>query len=147
MPKVRRSRKPPPEGWELIEPTLDELDQKMREGNFPFQKCVVFLAFSDLEISAFVFFELILNRLFYLSLPSAETEPHEGKRKTESMWPIFRYLYAMLWIRYISLTVNVISLCFYYFCDLCINNISKFYSTASLIVRDVTTIGLYDERY
>ena len=22
---------------------------------------------------------------------SAETEPHEGKRKTESMWPIFRY--------------------------------------------------------
>ena len=33
MPKVRRSRKPPPEGWELIEPTLDELDQKMREGN------------------------------------------------------------------------------------------------------------------
>lgn len=33
MPKVRRSRKPPPEGWELIEPTLDELDAKMREGN------------------------------------------------------------------------------------------------------------------
>ncbi|KAL8570547.1 hypothetical protein ACOMHN_008904 [Nucella lapillus] len=31
MPKVRRSRKPPPDGWELIEPTLDELDQKMRE--------------------------------------------------------------------------------------------------------------------
>ena len=23
MPKVRRSRKPPPEGWELIEPTLE----------------------------------------------------------------------------------------------------------------------------
>ena len=32
MPKVRKSRKPPPDGWELIEPTLDELDQKMREG-------------------------------------------------------------------------------------------------------------------
>ena len=32
MPKVRRSRKPPPDGWELIEPTIDELDQKMREG-------------------------------------------------------------------------------------------------------------------
>ena len=31
MPKVKRSRKPPPEGWELIEPTLEELDQKMRE--------------------------------------------------------------------------------------------------------------------
>lgn len=34
MPKVKRSRKPPPDGWELIEPTLDELDQKMREGLF-----------------------------------------------------------------------------------------------------------------
>lgn len=32
MPKVRRSRKPPPDGWELIEPTLEELEQKMREG-------------------------------------------------------------------------------------------------------------------
>lgn len=32
MPKIRRSRKPPPEGWELIEPTLEELEQKMREG-------------------------------------------------------------------------------------------------------------------
>jgi len=32
MPKVRKSKKPPPEGWELIEPTLDELEQKMREG-------------------------------------------------------------------------------------------------------------------
>lgn len=34
MPKVKRSRKPPPDGWELIEPTLDELDQKMREGEW-----------------------------------------------------------------------------------------------------------------
>lgn len=32
MPKVRRSRRPPPDGWELIEPTLEELEQKMREG-------------------------------------------------------------------------------------------------------------------
>lgn len=32
MPRVRRSKKPLPDGWELIEPTLDELEQKMREG-------------------------------------------------------------------------------------------------------------------
>lgn len=51
MPKVKRSRKPPPEGWELIEPTLEELDQKMRE---------------------------------------AETESHEGKRRVEALWPIFK---------------------------------------------------------
>jgi len=52
MPKVRRSRnKPPPDGWELIEPTLEELEAKMRE---------------------------------------AESESHEGKRKVESLWPIFK---------------------------------------------------------
>lgn len=32
MPKVRRSKKSPPDGWELIEPTLEELEAKMREG-------------------------------------------------------------------------------------------------------------------
>ena len=51
MPKVRRGRKAPPEGWELIEPTLEEFESKMRE---------------------------------------AETDPHEGKRKVEALWPIFR---------------------------------------------------------
>ncbi|TPX43060.1 hypothetical protein SeLEV6574_g05264 [Synchytrium endobioticum] len=52
MPKVRRNKtKPPPDGWELIEPTLTELAAKMRE---------------------------------------AENESHEGKRKVESLWPIFR---------------------------------------------------------
>ena len=67
MPKVRRSRKKTPEGWELIEPTLEELDQKMRE---------------------------------------AETESHEGKRKVEALWPIFkihhqksRYIYDLFYIR------------------------------------------------
>ena len=39
MPKVRRSKKKPPEGWELIEPTLDELDQKLREGNVIYCRC------------------------------------------------------------------------------------------------------------
>uniref|UniRef100_A0A1I7UHE4 Protein BUD31 homolog n=1 Tax=Caenorhabditis tropicalis TaxID=1561998 RepID=A0A1I7UHE4_9PELO len=61
--KLRRVRKPPPEGWDLIEPTLEQFEVKMRE---------------------------------------AETEPHEGKRKTEINWPIFRihhqrsrYIYDM----------------------------------------------------
>ena len=67
MPKVRRSRKKAPEGWELIEPTLEELDQKMSE---------------------------------------AETESHEGKRKVEALWPIFkihhqksRYIYDLFYRR------------------------------------------------
>lgn len=47
----RLKRKPPPEGWEMIEPTLDELEAKMRE---------------------------------------AESSSHEGKRKTEALWPIFK---------------------------------------------------------
>lgn len=67
MPRVRRSRKQPPEGWELIEPTLDELDQKMRE---------------------------------------AESEPHDGMRKVETLWPVFkihhqksRYIYDLFYRR------------------------------------------------
>jgi bud site selection protein 31 len=53
--------------FELLEPTLDELDGKMRE---------------------------------------AEAEPHEGKRKVESLWPIFkihhqrsRYIYDLFYRR------------------------------------------------
>lgn len=64
---MKRSKKPPPEGWELIEPTLEELDLKMREH---------------------------------------ETESHEGKRKVEALWPIFkihhqksRYLYDLYYKR------------------------------------------------
>lgn len=45
MPKIRRSRKKPPDGWELIEPTLEELEQKMREGNCLFQLNSVLFAF------------------------------------------------------------------------------------------------------
>ena len=49
MPEVRRSRKPPPDEWELIEPTLNELDQKMREGESKVSSCrrdsVLFIRF------------------------------------------------------------------------------------------------------
>lgn len=42
MPKIRRSRKKPPDGWELIEPTLEELEQKMREGKFGWYFWIVY---------------------------------------------------------------------------------------------------------
>ena len=77
MPKVRRSRKPPPEGWELIEPTLDELDQKMREGKFPFQNCVVFLCSDRLWNSMFVSFKNTLS--FVLSFSWDRTTWRETK--------------------------------------------------------------------
>ncbi|KAG9451478.1 hypothetical protein H6P81_011443 [Aristolochia fimbriata] len=51
MPKITTSRTKYPQGWELIEPTLRELEAKMRE---------------------------------------AENDPHDGKRKCETLWPIFR---------------------------------------------------------
>ncbi|KAH7512126.1 hypothetical protein FEM48_Zijuj12G0057500 [Ziziphus jujuba var. spinosa] len=51
MPKVKTNRVKYPEGWELIEPTLRELQAKMRE---------------------------------------AENNPHDGKRKCEALWPIFK---------------------------------------------------------
>ncbi|KAI3677202.1 hypothetical protein L1987_86824 [Smallanthus sonchifolius] len=51
MPKVKTNRVKYPEGWELVEPTLTELQAKMRE---------------------------------------AENDPHDGKRKCEALWPIFK---------------------------------------------------------
>jgi bud site selection protein 31 len=30
--RLKRPRKTPPDGWELIEPTLEEFEGKMREG-------------------------------------------------------------------------------------------------------------------
>lgn len=64
---LRNKRKAPPDGWDMIEPTLDELEQKMKE---------------------------------------AEIAPHEGKRKNEALWPIFkihhqksRYIYELYFKR------------------------------------------------
>ncbi|KAL6841575.1 hypothetical protein ACP4OV_028718 [Aristida adscensionis] len=51
MPKIKTSRVKYPDGWELIEPTLRDLEAKMRE---------------------------------------AENDTHDGKRKCEALWPIFR---------------------------------------------------------
>ncbi|GMY25147.1 protein BUD31 homolog 2 isoform X1, partial [Fagus crenata] len=51
MPKVKTNRVKYPEGWELIEPTLRDLQAKMRE---------------------------------------AENDTHDGKRKCEALWPIFK---------------------------------------------------------
>ncbi|KAI7697285.1 Protein BUD31 -like protein [Sarcoptes scabiei] len=54
MPRIRNVRNrnhQPPDGWDLIEPTIEELEAKMRE---------------------------------------AESESHEGKRRNESLWPIFK---------------------------------------------------------
>ena len=68
--------KKPPEGWDDIEPTLMEFEQRMRDGNF------------------------------YSVLTLAENETHEGKRRSESIWPIFqinhqrsRYIYDLYYKR------------------------------------------------
>jgi bud site selection protein 31 len=63
MPKARTKNNPPPDGWELIESTLNDFDHRMRD---------------------------------------AEMESDLGKRKVETVWPIFRihhqrsrYIYEM----------------------------------------------------
>lgn len=78
MPKVKTDRVTYPEGWELLEPTLGELQAKMRE---------------------------------------AENDPHDGKRKCEGLWPIFkishqksRYIFDLYYQR------NEISKQLYEFC-------------------------------
>lgn len=102
MPKVRRSRKQPPDGWELIEPTLEELEQKMREGRF--RNSVIKTRQSDTEHKSHCSY--IVYKLNLFSSSTAETDPHEGKRINESLWPIFkihhqktRYIYDLYFRR------------------------------------------------
>jgi bud site selection protein 31 len=94
MPKVRTSRKRPPEGWDLISPTLDDLERQMREGI-----CVDAVVFK-------VFVALVCLGSNHRHLTAAENEPHEGKRKAEALWPIFRihhqrsrYIYELFYKR------------------------------------------------
>lgn len=63
MPKIRTSKTKYPEGWDIISPTIEEFAKKMKDGT------------TD-SFLPFIF--------------SAENEPHEGKRKAESSWTIFR---------------------------------------------------------
>lgn len=78
MPKVKTNRIKYPDGWELIEPTLRELDAKMREGWASY-----FFLYS---LSYSLPMKVILS---YLCL-AAENDSHDGKRKCETLWPIFR---------------------------------------------------------
>ena len=83
MPKIKTSRVKYPEGWELIEPTIRELDAKMREGMHRWlfiwgthYWCQLLFASTGL--------------LLMLCPHAAENDPHDGKRKCEALWPIFR---------------------------------------------------------
>jgi len=78
MPKIKTSRVKYPEGWELIEPTLRDLEAKMREG--------VNLVYYMGSFSVHIFSDRIV---MWFSL-AAENDPHDGKRKCEALWPIFR---------------------------------------------------------
>ena len=61
MPKVRRSKKPPPEGWELIEPTLEELEQKMREGQLKFYSLYIIVIYQMFYLEKFLIFFLFFE--------------------------------------------------------------------------------------
>ncbi|XP_049849148.1 protein BUD31 homolog [Schistocerca gregaria] len=78
MPRFRYSKNKPPQGFDVLEDTLEELDQKMRE---------------------------------------IENEPHEGKRRKESLWPILRihhqrtrYVYEMFY-KYKAISKAVYDYC------------------------------------
>lgn len=85
MPKIKTSRVKYPEGWELIEPTLRDLEAKMREG---MHICIIFN-------TCWIFFQMYIAVSCYRMLvmwcfDAAENDTHDGKRKCEALWPIFR---------------------------------------------------------
>jgi len=108
MPKIRSSRtKRAPEGFDEIEPTLKEFQQKMKDGKFII---FVFLRRGCQERSSKQLhcqpcldkYLTTFSSLNYL----AENDPHEGKRKVEALWPVFRihhqrsrYVYELFYKR------------------------------------------------
>lgn len=80
MPKVRRSRKRPPEGWDLIEETLESMEQKMREGKLE-------------SLKSFHF-----NRMKYLQLKLNRMKANESTN------PCGRFLRSIIRNRDISMT-------------------------------------------
>lgn len=86
MPKIT-GRTKYPKGWEIIEPTLTELEMKMREGIRKKERNIICAM-------------LCYINLFFI----AESDPQEGKRKEEAVWPIARinhersrYIYEMFY--------------------------------------------------
>ena len=78
MPKIKTNRsKKYPKGWNLIEPTLLEFKQKMRDSKY----------YHLLHLK-------LLNQIIYRYFV-VENEPIEGKRKPETLWPIFRIHHQM----------------------------------------------------
>lgn len=84
MPKVKTNRVKYPEGWELIEPTLRELQAKMREGYY-----LTFHAYFTIVIMFSVEHFQTDSLILFVSV-AAENDPHDGKRKCETLWPIFK---------------------------------------------------------
>ena len=89
MPKIRTNRtKPPPEGFDEIEGILEDYTRKMRDG----QACSP----TQSTASGSLTFDASPPVLSPHRPPTstlratAESESHEGKRKTESLWPIMR---------------------------------------------------------
>lgn len=82
MPKVKTNRVKYPEGWELIEPTLRELQGKMREG--------VLLSSICCSEGCLCCSELTNWQWHCFPFWTAENDPHDGKRKCEALWPIFK---------------------------------------------------------
>jgi hypothetical protein len=85
MPKIKTSRVKYPEGWELIEPTLRDLEAKMREGVHICLICSTCGIFSRIHI-VISYYRMVLMRFSV----AAENDTHDGKRKCEALWPIFR---------------------------------------------------------
>lgn len=79
MPKVKTNRVTYPEGWELIEPTLHELQAKMREGwNFICDTCLsrFYCVLSEtLELNCFAF---LMWQLRTIHMMARETVRHYG---------------------------------------------------------------------
>ena len=102
MSKFGRKLRNPPEGFDLIEPTLTALDNELRESMcFVISLCKL----------------VLMSNAFSFPCITEVNEPHEGLRKTESQWPVHqinwqrsRYVYD-LYYTYHQISREVYDFC------------------------------------
>lgn len=80
----------PPKGFEILEPTLNALENELRESKCTrsYDHFIFFVIITVVTCSGGFWVVTKLCICVYVTLLAEVNEPHEGKRKCESLWPV-----------------------------------------------------------
>ena len=90
MPPIRKTRrKRPPEGWDLIEPTIDEFQEKLREGKF--QQLHMGNSFQATSLSNLIMKLYIVTAVFSILYTQLKMNLMKEKENQKPFGPFSRF--------------------------------------------------------